>query len=46
MGLSEMGYQVPLGEFQGFILTLILFAMGGILFILPDQKLEIKASKE
>ena len=46
MGLSEMGYQVPLGEFQGFMLTLILFAMGGILFILPDQKLEIKASKE
>ena len=28
MGLSEIGYEVPLGEFQGFALTLILFVVG------------------
>ena len=42
MGLSGIGYEVPLGEFQGFALTLFLFALGGLLFILPDQKLESK----
>ena len=46
MGLSEIGYEVPLGDFQGFALTLVLFAVGGILFILPDQKLEKIAPKE
>ena len=46
MSLSEIGYEVPIGEFQGFALTLFLFAIGGLLFILPDQKLESMASKE
>ena len=46
MGLSEIGHEVPLGDFQGFALTLVLFAVGGILFILPDQKLEKIAPKE
>ena len=46
MGLSSIGYEVPIGEFQGFALTLFLFALGGILFILPDQKLEKIAPKE
>ena len=35
MGLSEIGYEVPLGEFQGFALTLILFVVGGGLLIGP-----------
>ena len=28
MGLSEFGYEVPLGEFQGFALTLMLCVAG------------------
>jgi|TARA_B100001540_G_scaffold3206_1_gene3013 hypothetical protein len=43
MGLSSIGYEVPIGEFQGFALTLFLFALGGLLIILPDQKLESMA---
>ena len=35
MGLSEIGYEVPLGEFQGFALTLILFGVGAGLLIGP-----------
>ena len=35
MGLSEIGYEVPLGEFQGFALTLILFVVGAGLLIGP-----------
>ena len=35
MGLSELGYEVPLGEFQGFALTLILFVVGAGLLIGP-----------
>ena len=46
MSLSEIGFEVPLGDFQGFALTLVLFALGGLLFILPDQKLESMASNE
>lgn len=46
MGLSEIGFEVPLGEFQGFALTLFLFAFGGLLFIFPDQKLETMSTKE
>ena len=40
MGLSEIGYEVPIGELQGFALTMVLFVVGATLFILPDQKLE------
>lgn len=40
MGLSELGYEVPIGELQGFALTMVLFVVGATLFILPDQKLE------
>ena len=35
MGLSEIGYEVPLGEFQGFALTLILFVVVAGLLIGP-----------
>ncbi len=35
MGLLEIGYEVPLGEFQGFALTLILFVVGAGLLIGP-----------
>ena len=35
MGLSEIGYEVPLGEFQGFARTLILFVAGAGLLIGP-----------
>ena len=35
MWLSELGYEVPLGEFQGFALTLILFVVGAGLLIVP-----------
>ena len=34
-GLAEIGYEVPLGEFQGFALTLILFVVGAGLLIGP-----------
>ena len=36
MGFSELGYEVPLGEFQGFVLTLILFVFGAGLLIGPQ----------
>ena len=35
MGFSELGYEIPLGEFQGFALTLILFVFGAGLLIGP-----------
>ena len=35
MGLSEIGYEVPLGEFQGFALTLILCVAGAGVLIGP-----------
>ncbi|MDP6562813.1 MAG: hypothetical protein VX402_04325 [Candidatus Thermoplasmatota archaeon] len=35
MVLSELGYEVPLGEFQGFFLTLVLFVVGAGLLIGP-----------
>lgn len=46
MGLSEIGYEVPIGELQGFALTMVLFVVGAALFILPDQKLENIGSTE
>tara|TARA_Y100001949_G_C15716595_1_gene213304 strand:- start:250 stop:450 length:201 start_codon:yes stop_codon:yes gene_type:complete len=39
MGLSEMGYEVPLGEFQGFALTLLLFVIGAVMVITPKLRL-------
>ena len=36
MGLSELGYELPLGEFQSFVLTLILFVVGAALLIGPQ----------
>ena len=39
MGLSEMGYEVPLGEFQGFALTLLLFVIGAAMMISPRLQL-------
>ena len=39
MGLSEMGYEVPLGEFQGFALTLLLFVIGASMVISPRLQL-------
>ena len=36
MVLSELGYEVPLGEFQGFVLTLVLFVIGAGLLIGPQ----------
>jgi len=36
MVLSELGYEVPLGEFQGFALTLVLFVIGAGLLIGPQ----------
>ena len=36
MGFSELGYEVPLGEFQGFVLTLILFVFGPGVLIGPQ----------
>jgi len=46
MSLSEIGFEVPIGEFQGFALSLLIFALGGLLFIFPDKKLESMASNE
>ena len=46
MSLSEIGFEVPIGEFQGFALTLLIFALGGLLFIFPDKKLESLESNE
>ena len=39
MGLSELGYEVPLGEFQGFALTLLLFVIGAMMVITPKLRL-------
>ena len=39
MGLSELGYEVPLGEFQGFMLTLLLFVIGAVMVITPKLRL-------
>jgi len=39
MGLSELGYEVPLGEFQGFALTLLLFVIGAAMVITPKLRL-------
>ena len=39
MGLSELGYEVPLGEFQGFGLTLLLFVIGAAIVISPKIQL-------
>lgn len=39
MGLSELGYEVPLGEFQGFVLTLLLFVIGASMVISPRLQL-------
>ena len=38
MVLSELGYEVPLGEFQGFALTLVLFVIGAGLLIGPQKQ--------
>ena len=35
MGLSELGYKIPLGEFQGFVLTLLLFGIEAAKVISP-----------
>jgi uncharacterized membrane protein YbhN (UPF0104 family) len=39
MGLSELGYNIPLGEFQGFVLTLLLFGIGAAMVIFPRLQL-------
>ena len=39
MGLSELGYEIPLGEFQGFVLTLLLFVIGAAMVISPRLQL-------
>jgi hypothetical protein len=39
MGLSELGYGIPLGEFQGFVLTLLLFVIGAAMVISPKIQL-------
>ena len=39
MGLSELGYESPLGEFQGFALTLLLFVIGAAMVITPKLRL-------
>jgi len=39
MGLSELGYKIPLGEFQGFVLTLLLFGIGAAMVISPRLQL-------
>ena len=39
MGLSGLGYELPLGEFQGFVLTLLLFVIGAAMVISPRLQL-------
>ena len=39
MGLSELGYEIPLGEFQWFALTLLLFVIGAVMVITPKLRL-------
>ena len=39
MGLSELGYEIPFGEFQGFVLTLLLFVIGAAMVISPRLQL-------
>ena len=38
MGLAELGYEVPLGEFQGFVVTLILFVTGAVMTFMPGLR--------
>ena len=38
MGLAEMGYEVPLGDFQGFVVTLILFVTGAVMTFMPELR--------
>ena len=38
MGLAELGYEVPLGEFQGFVVTLILFVTGAVMTFMPELR--------
>ena len=38
MGRAELGYEVPLGEFQGFVVTLILFVTGAVMTFMPGLR--------
>ena len=38
MGLAELGFEVPLGEFQGFVVTVILFVSGGVMTFMPELR--------
>jgi len=38
MGLAELGYEVPIGEFQGFVLTMILFVTGAVMMFMPELR--------
>ena len=38
MGLAELGYEVPLGDFQGFVVTLILFVTGAVMTFMPGLR--------
>ena len=38
MGLAGLGYEVPLGDFQGFVVTLILFVTGAVMTFMPGLR--------
>ena len=38
MGLEELGYEVTLGDFQGFVVTVILFVTGAVMTFMPELR--------
>jgi len=38
MGLEELGYEVTLSDFQGFVVTVILFVTGAVMTFMPELR--------
>lgn len=38
MGLEELGYEVTLGDFQGFVVTVVLFVTGAVMTFMPELR--------
>jgi len=38
MGLEELSYEVTLSDFQGFVVTVILFVTGAVMTFMPELR--------
>ena len=38
MGLEELGYEGTLGDFQGFVVTVVLFVTGAVMTFMPGLR--------